>query len=292
MSKRNAIASFYLLLFAVLGAVLAIVPRAYAGVMVSVNLVPSVLSFSPGSAEYIFSLAVNASGFTDDANHGNYILLKSNDGAFSGDYFPATGSYSGTAGSNGYGSVADLNAAINSTGGFTLALTDGLTGKTSKYSLSIGTPGINPDFVRAISLTPGPNTTIPSNATFTLAQPSSSNPAAQYTSGYYYLNGNSAGNNPTTTPFSTTGTSFSPVSPLAPDAYTAGVYKSIDFIDPSIFNVTAPAPLNGAAALGSFDYAVSATSNSQSDNLTVVPEPSALVFLAAIGVLAARRRRA
>ena len=291
MSKPKFVAARYLLPSLASFAAFALGSAANAGVMVSVNFVPSVLSFSPGSAQYIFSLAVNASGFTDDTNHANYILFKSKDGAFTGDYYPATGTYSGTAGSNGYSTVSGLNTAINSTGGFTLSLVDGVTGTTSKYSLNVSTTGINPDFVRPITLNPGPDTTISSHPIFTLSQASSSNPKAQYTSGFNYLFGNTTGN-PATTPFSPTETSFSPVSPLTPDSYTAGVSETIDMIDPTILSVSTPVALNGAPALGSFDYTVTASSGAQSNNLTVVPEPAGLTLLAVIGLLAMGRRRA
>ena len=249
-----------------------LVPGGPTHYQVSVNFQPGVLSFSPlDPPVYIFSIGLGATGFVDEGNTDNFVELRSADGSFSGDLYPARGTGSGTAGSIGTASPAALSAAINAAPGWTLSLTDGVTHGVSHYSLSVTTPGIGADYLRLITINNSPGDTISQHPTFTFTQPSSPLPDAQNTSGFAFMIGDQPGNYPSGPALQAGDTSWAPTSTLIPDQYVFVVNKTIDAPSMSLLSVSAPAPVGAASPLASFDHTLIARSDAQVSGLVVPP---------------------
>ncbi len=249
-----------------------LVPGAATHYQVSVNFQPGVLSFSPlDPPVYIFSIGLGATGFVDEGNPDNFVELRSSDGSFSGDLYPARGTGSGTAGSIGTASPAALSAAINAAPGWTLSLTDGVTRQVSHYSLSVTTPGIGAEYLRLITIANNPGDTISSTPTFTFSQPASPLPDAQNTSGFAFMIGDLPGNYPSGPALQASDASWAPTSTLIPDHYVFVVNKTIDAPSPALLSVSAPAPIGGASPLDGFDHTLIARSDAQVSGLVVAP---------------------
>jgi hypothetical protein len=187
---------------------------------VSVTFQPDVISFSPlDPPVYILGIGLNATGFVDENNTDNFVQLISGSSAFSGDFYPARGQGSGTAGSYGYLSVEDLSATINDPNPWTLRLTDGVTGIISEYSLYVSTPGIAQDYVRPMTLDTLPNSSITDYPTFGFTLDPAASPDAEYTSAFAFLLGNLPGHVYGDPPITPADRSWTPTGPIEPDSY-------------------------------------------------------------------------
>lgn len=248
-----------------------------AQVSVSVDFSPSVLVFSPSVPVYIMGIGLNATGFTDDSHVDNFVRLQSSNGAFTGDFYPARGTGSGTAGSFGYASTLELSDSINFAGAWTLALTDGVTGITHTYSVAVSSSGIPDDVVRPITLDVVADTVIEPDASFTFSQDAAMSPEAEYSSAFAFLIGAVPGNFYIDPPIGVLDTSWTPIGPLSDDTYTFVVLKRNNAPDQSIVTAGEPEPLDGAPALGGFSTMVSAISSAQASGLRVGELPEIVV---------------
>jgi hypothetical protein len=254
---------------------LALTSTARAAVAVTVNFNPAVIRFSPLDPPiYILGVGVNATGFTNDSNLNNYILLQSNDNAISGDFYPARGTGSGTAGSQAVSSAAELANFINARVNWTLTIVDGVTNQTRTYTLIVSTPGIPSDYVRPITLNDAPDTQITPTSTFQWDQDTAIIPGAEYTDAAAILFGTLPGNIIADPPIGIFDTQWQPTDPLLADSYTLLVTKRNSAPAQNLINATTPLPVGGAPSLASFTKTVTCQSDGQSGNL-FIPAPAA-----------------
>jgi hypothetical protein len=241
---------------------------AQAQVHVSVAFRPQVISFSPlGSPVYVLFADVSASGFNDDGNVGNSVVITSGSGAFSAHTEPGLGS--GGSSSAGFASVLDLSDGINDSGTWTMSITDGDLGTTSQYTMSITTAGIDADYLRPIILDVTPDSAIPASPSFNF----SIDPAANFDAEYTAASAAMFANNPSNSVFSPvvypTDTSWTPDGPLADDNYL--LYVAFTNFDCPQWLVEAsyPEQVDGPAVLETFNTSVYVMTESQAPNLAV-----------------------
>ncbi len=248
------------------------VPCNSSGVSVDIRFFPGIIGFSPQEPPvYILGIGMNATGFVDDDNTDNYIKIESSNNHFSGDWYPARGTGSGTAGSIGLSGAVELADDINAEGDWTLTVIDGTTNQTRTFTLDVTTPGFGTDYLRPTTLDVNPGDTISSTQTFTWYQDPTSHPLAQDTSAF---GGAIAQVNPSNSVFnpgfSPTDTSWTPATPLNPDSYTFLVAMVNDTPDQSLVQATTPVPTSvGTCDLAAFTQSVGTQVSAQSSDLVV-----------------------
>lgn len=241
---------------------------AQAQVHVSVAFRPQVISFSPmGSPVYVLFADVSASGFNDDGNVGNSVVITSGSGSFSAHTEPGLGS--GGSSSAGFSSSFDLSNAISASGTWTMSITDGDLGTTSLYTMSVTSPGIDADYLRPIILDVTPDSPIPASPSFNF----SIDPAANFDAEYTAASAAMFASNPSNSVFSPivypTDTSWTPDGPLADDNYL--LYIAFTNFDCPQWLVEAsyPEQVDGPAVLETFNTSVYVMTESQAPNLAV-----------------------
>jgi len=239
---------------------------------VSVSFEPDVISFSPlDPPVYILGIGINASGFTDDSNLDNFVRLQSANNLFSGDIYPARFTGSGTAGSIGLSSALDLTDAINSNSLWTLSTTDGVTGVTSEYELTVTTLDIPADAVRPITLDVNPGDSITDFPTFNFTLDPAQDPQNEYTSAFAVLFGTVPENYVGSPSIAAADRSWTPNGPLAPDTYIIVIGMQNPDAPDTMIDATQPVATSSGAPSISFNYDVTANSFGQVNGLVAAP---------------------
>ena len=261
-----------------------------AGITVRADFLAGSIGFDSVSPPvYILSAQLDATGFTDDSDTGNFVRI--NTPTFQSTWYPAALHGSPGDGSTGYSGVADLNAAINAPG-TTLTIFDAVTDAISTYSLTLSTPGFTDDHIRPVHFDGLPDGSVISDTpTLMFSQPAAMDPGNANTNLFVGL----LASNPSNSaffPFAMVGdTSWSPANPLAPDTYTSLVITQNYNIDQGLVSLGSPVLTDGPDVLESTPTSLYIQTSDQRQGLRVVPAPGAAALLGLSGLVATTRRR-
>jgi|GEM_PF-5268339 len=236
---------------------------------ITVQFNAAVISFSPlEDPIYILGVGLTGSGFTDDDDEDNYIVLRSGDNAFSGDLYPALGTGSGTMGSIGLSSASQLSSRINAGNPWTLEVTDGATGSVQTYTLNVTTPGIPAGHMRPITLDTPPGQIIGSAPTFYFNQAPPALPSSSDDTSVGVLFGSNPASYLSTPGLPANASSWTPDGPLAQNEYLLLILRQNEDPPQTLISATTPTPTSGVP-LASFDYSIITQSSAQSSDLIV-----------------------
>lgn len=240
-------------------------------VQVSLNVRPELIQFNPNDPPvYVLFVTLHASGFVDDSNPENSVVITSSASTFSGEWT----TNGGGASSGGYANLVDLVTEISAQSSWRMEVSDGETGMMGTYEFTLDAPsGIDQDYLRPITVDQAPNVTISASPTFDFSIDSASFPESEYESGGAGMYANNWANSQFGSMLPGD-TSWSPPMLLVDDLYLLDLRFTNDATDSTDIYVTSPVYISGDDIVGGIDYVVNFSTETQVPGLRVGEPPT------------------